>query len=81
LLDVRSLQEVKHGHIEGFVNIPVDDLRDHIGELDRSKPVYVHCHSGLRSYIAARVLTQKGFTVFNLSGGYRLYSAVKTDLN
>ena len=77
LLDVRAPQEAMRGRIDGFVNIPVDDLRGRIGELDNSKPIYVHCHSGLRSYIAARILTQNGFDAYNLSGGYRLYSAVK----
>ena len=77
LLDARSPYEAKHGSIEGFVNIPVDDLRKRIGELDSSKPVYVHCHSGMRSYIAARILTQNGFDAYNLSGGYRLYSAIR----
>jgi len=76
LLDVRTPQEFMHGRIDGFVNIPLDDLRGRIGELDSAKPTYVHCHSGMRSYIAARILTQKGFDVYNLSGGYRLYSAV-----
>ena len=76
LLDVRNPQETARGNIEGFVNIPLDSLRGRIGELDASKPVYIHCHSGLRSYIAARILSQNGFDAYNLSGGYRLYSAV-----
>ena len=77
LLDVREPYEVKQGHIDGFVNIPLDSLRERIGELDCGKPVYVSCHSGLRSYVAARILAQKGFDVFNLSGGYRLYNALR----
>jgi NADPH-dependent 2,4-dienoyl-CoA reductase/sulfur reductase-like enzyme/rhodanese-related sulfurtransferase len=76
LLDVRSPGEVRFGKIPGFINIPLDDLRARLGELDKSKPVYVHCHSGLRSYIAARILTQKGFDAYNLSGGYLLYATV-----
>jgi len=77
LLDVRSPSEFARGHINGSVNIPLDSLREHIGELNRSKPVYVNCHSGMRSYIAARILMQNGFDVFNLSGGYRLYAAAR----
>ena len=77
LLDVRNPGEVRNGKIDGFLNIPLDSLRERIGELDDSKPVYIHCHSGMRSYIAARILTQKGFETYNLSGGYRLYSSVK----
>ena len=78
LLDVRTKWEAANGNIDGFINIPLDDLRERINELDKSKPVYVHCHSGMRSYIAARILTQNGFNAYNLSGGYRLYKAVLT---
>ena len=76
LLDVRSAREFAGGHIEGAVNIPLDELRDRLAELDAAKPVYVNCHSGLRSYIACRILTQRGFACFNLSGGYRFYESV-----
>jgi len=76
LLDVRGPNEFGRGNINGFINIPLGSLRERVGHLDSSKPVYVHCHSGMRSYIAARILTQHGFDVYNLSGGYRLYSAV-----
>lgn len=76
LLDVRTVGEYKRGHIEGFTNIPVDNLRDNLGELDPSKPVYVICQSGVRSYIASRILTQRGFDCFNFSGGYRFFAAV-----
>jgi NADPH-dependent 2,4-dienoyl-CoA reductase/sulfur reductase-like enzyme/rhodanese-related sulfurtransferase len=77
LLDVRGPEEAARGRIEGFSNIPLDSLRERIGELDRSRPVYVHCHSGMRSYIAVRILTQNGFDAYNLSGGYRLYSVAR----
>lgn len=76
LLDVRTVGEYERGHIEGFTNIPVDSLRDNLGELDPSKPVYVICQSGVRSYIASRILTQRGFDCFNFSGGYRFFAAV-----
>jgi len=76
LLDVRNPHEYAQGHINSFINSPLDSLREHIGELNRSRPVYVHCFSGMRSYIAARILMQNGFNVYNLSGGYRLYSTV-----
>ena len=77
LLDVRSPQEVNMGRVAGFVNIPVDELRGRLPELDPAKPVYALCHSGLRSYVAARILAQNGFDVYSLGGGYRLYAAVK----
>lgn len=75
-LDVRTPSEYRHGHFPGAKLIPVDELREHIGELDTSKPVYVNCHSGLRSYIACRILSQEGFAAYNLAGGYRLYDSV-----
>ena len=79
LLDVRTEEEYAQGGISGFANIPLDSLRDRISELDSSKPVYVNCRSGQRSYIAARILSQNGFDAYNLSGGYRLYRALAND--
>jgi len=80
LLDVRNPHETAQGRIDGFINIPLDGLRERLGELEIAKPVYVTCHSGLRSYNATRILMQNGFDVFNLSGGYRLYNAVRGNL-
>lgn len=79
LLDVRTAQEFATGNIDGFVNIPVDELRERAEELDKDKPVYVICQSGLRSYIAARILAGRGFEVYNFAGGYRFYAAVVRD--
>ena len=79
LLDVRTTGEFAQGHIDGFVNIPVDELRERLGELDRGKPVYVICQSGLRSYIACRILAGNGFDCYNFSGGFRFYDAVMND--
>lgn len=76
LIDVRTAEEFDSGHIKGFFNIPVDELREHIEEFDIKKPVYVVCQSGLRSYIACCILSQYGFECYNLSGGYGFYSAV-----
>ena len=76
LLDVRTDTERARGHIDGFSHIPLDSLRQRLGELPAGKPVYVHCHSGLRSYIACRLLAGHGFTCYNLAGGWRLYEAV-----
>ena len=76
LLDTRTPYEYKSGHIDGYINIPVDDLRERMNEIDDSKPVYVICQSGLRSYIACRILTQNGFDCYNFSGGYRFYASV-----
>jgi len=79
LLDTRTVGEFAHGHIDGFVNIPVDELRERLDELDKSKPVYVICQSGLRSYIACRILAGNGFECCNFSGGFRFYDAVMND--
>lgn len=79
LLDVRTAGEYADGHIEGFRNIPVDELRERIHEIDSGKPVYVICQSGLRSYIAARILEGNGFETYNFSGGFRYYDAVTND--
>ena len=79
LLDVRTPLEVSRGSIEGFEHIPLDTLREHLSKLPKDKPVYVHCHSGLRSYIACRILTGHGYTCYNLAGGWRLYESVLHD--
>lgn len=76
LLDVRSAAEVSRGKIDGFMNIPLDSLRSRIEELPKGIPVYVYCHTGLRSYIACRILSGSGFDCFNLAGGFRLYESV-----
>jgi rhodanese-related sulfurtransferase len=76
LIDTRSRSEYKKEHIDGFVNMPLDELRGRIGELDKSKPVYVTCQVGLRGYIACRILSQNGFECYNLSGGYSLYRSI-----
>ena len=79
LLDIRTVEEYSSGHIEGFVNIPVDELREWIGEIEAGKPVYVICQSGLRSYIATRILEGYGFETYNFAGGFRFYDAVMND--
>ena len=76
LLDVRTSTEVSRGKIDGFMHIPLDSLREHLDQIPREKPVYVHCHSGLRSYIACRILEGNGYDCYNLAGGWRLYESV-----
>lgn len=76
LLDVQTRGEFEEAHFEGAVNIPVDELRSRLGELDKSKKIYVNCYSGLRSYIACRILAANGFDCSNLSGGIRFYRTV-----
>ena len=79
LLDTRTAGEYSRGHLEGFRNIPVDELRERIAELEPNKPVYVICQSGLRSYIATRILEGYGFEAYNFAGGFRFYDAVMND--
>lgn len=79
LLDTRTPVEYSMGHAEGFINIPVDDMRERIDELDKDKPVYIMCQSGLRSYIASRILIGNGFDAYNFTGGFRYYAAVHSD--
>ena len=76
LLDTRTVTEFERGNIDGFINIPLDTLREHLDEIPKDKPVFVHCHSGLRSYIACRILSGYGYECYNLAGGWRLYEAV-----
>lgn len=79
LLDTRTPWEYQRGHVDGFVNIPVDNLRERLDEIPKEKPVYVMCQSGLRSYIATRILEGNGYTAYNFSGGFRFYDAVMND--
>ena len=79
-LDVRRDDEYARGHMEGALHIPLDELRSRLGELPKGKPFYVCCQSGLRSYIACRILTQHGMECYNLSGGYRFFEMVTKDL-
>ena len=79
LLDVRTPAEYRRGRVEGFRNIPVDALRERLGELEAGRPVYVMCQSGLRSYIACRILAGHGYEAYNFSGGFRFYDAVTGD--
>lgn len=74
-IDVRTPHEYQLGSIPGFINIPVDVLREHLDELPKDKPIVVTCAVGLRGYLAYRILTQSGFkNVCNLSGGYKTWS-------
>ncbi len=79
LLDTRTPGEYSQGHMDGFRNIPVDELRERLDELEKGKPVYVVCQSGLRSYIASRILEGNGYETYNFSGGFRFYDAVTND--
>lgn len=79
ILDVRTVEEYNLSHIDGAINIPLDELRENLERLDKSKEIIVHCHSGLRSYLACRILKQKGYNVKNLIGGYIMYDVMKNN--
>lgn len=74
LLDVRTEAEFANGHLPGALNIPVDDLRQRLGELNKDKLILAYCQVGLRGYIASRILAQHGFRVKNMTGGYKTAS-------
>ncbi len=75
LLDVREAGEFASGNIDGAVNIPLNELRERLDELPREGEIWVNCRVGRRSYFACRLLSQRGFHVRNLSGGYHSYRA------
>ncbi len=80
-LDVRTPGEYARGAMDGFINIPLDSLRERLGELDLQKPIYITCQIGLRGYLAQRILAQHGAAnTWNLVGGYRMYAAQVADL-
>lgn len=74
ILDVRLPEELALGMIDGSINIPIENIRQHINEIPKDRPVLVYCQTGQRSYFAARILSQLGFDSYNLSGGYKTYS-------
>lgn len=80
LVDVSTEREFAEGHISGAVNIPLDQLRERIDEIDAERPVYFNCSSGLRSYVASRIVSGHGIVSYNLSGGYRFYHQIMEDL-
>ncbi|WP_094606844.1 Coenzyme A disulfide reductase [Sporomusa silvacetica DSM 10669] len=77
LVDVRTEFEFENGHLEGAINVPVDKLRQKLDNLDKNKPILAYCQVGLRGYIASRILTQHGFNVKNMTGGYKSASALR----
>lgn len=75
LLDVRTAAEFENGHIEGAINIPLDELRSRLQEIDPGQKIYVYCQIGLRGYLAQRILLQNNYTsVFNIAGGFYLWN-------
>ncbi len=82
LIDVRTALEFVEGNIPGSINIPVDELRNRLNEIDKQKNIFIYCQIGLRGYLAQRILTQNGFeNVKNISGGYKLWSACDMESN
>ncbi len=79
LLDVRTPAEYESGHIEGAINIPVDELRNRINEIPAEQTVIAYCKVGMRGYLATRILLQNKRNAFNLSGGYTTWCMMHTD--
>ena len=81
LLDVRTPTEFENGHIPNARNIPLDEIRDRLSEIDPSRPIYLYCKTGMRSYLAQRILRQHGFeSLSNLSGGYQLWNSCSEEM-
>lgn len=77
LLDTRTKEEYDRGHLSNALHIPIDELRERINEIPKDKLLYIYCQSGLRSYLACRILLQKGYHCKNITGGYGLYENVE----
>ena len=77
ILDVRDPDEHAEGRVGNATNIPLNSLRQRMPELPRDREIWAHCYVGQRSYYASRILSQKGFKVRNISGGFLMYDAVK----
>ncbi|EMF0290874.1 FAD-dependent oxidoreductase [Enterococcus faecium] len=79
LLDVRTAEELEKGKFKEAKHIPLNELRDRLNELDSQQEYIVSCHSGLRSYLAERILKQSGYHVKNLDGAFSLYQTVRPE--
>ena len=79
-LDVRTEAECAKGMVPGFINIPLHTLRERYTELDKSKPVYIHCQSGLRAYVGERILRNLGYDCYNIFGSWMWYSMWQADM-
>lgn len=80
VIDLRTASEYMEQHLDGPLHIPVDELRSRLSEVPRDRPVYVFCHSGLRSYVGCRILSQHGYECAHMAGGFRFYASVVRDL-
>lgn len=81
LLDIRSSMEFENGHVEGAINIPLETLRKRMSEFDKSKSIVLYCRMGLNGYTANRILSQNGFKVYNITGGYKSASMCGYDVS
>ena len=81
LVDVRDPGEFEDGHIAGAINLPLNELRERLGELPRDRELWLYCRVGQRGYYATRLLMQHGFKVKNLSGGYLTYDLIEAASN
>ncbi len=79
LLDVRTADEFSRGHVEGAINIPVDELRNRLGDIDKSKEIIEYCQVGVRGHVAERILANNGYNVKNVSGGWKTISSLRKE--
>jgi len=81
ILDVRTIKEFEVGTIDNALNISDLELRERLDEIPKDKNIYVFCEVGYRSYIAERMLLQKGYqNVYSLSGGYKLFKTASATI-
>lgn len=81
IIDVRNPAEFKRGHLDGAVNIPLNNIRSRMDEIPKEREIWLYCLVGKRSYFASRILRQNGFNASNISGGYLLYKVAKDFMN
>ncbi|MGB0175105.1 MAG: DsrE/DsrF/DrsH-like family protein [Acholeplasmataceae bacterium] len=76
VIDIREKAEHLIEHLPGSINLPLSELRERLDDIPKDQEIYVYCQVGQRGYTAARLLTQHGFNVKNLDGGFKSYSCV-----
>jgi rhodanese-related sulfurtransferase len=77
LVDVREVKEFEKGHLDSAVNIPLSKLRERMGEIPKENQILAYCQVGQRSYYATRILSQHGFKVKSITGGYKTHLSTK----
>ncbi|HLQ73173.1 MAG TPA: rhodanese-like domain-containing protein [Bacillota bacterium] len=80
LLDVRESFEYASGHLKNSKHISVNQMEERLSDIPKDETVYVYCHSGGRSQIAANILNARGYDAVNLDGGFSAYTGAHRDV-